>query len=169
MTVCIIQQLNKHSPCLCGPYASLLDEIHYCHDSGHSDRLFNHPSSTTEPFSPGKDRQQLELIPECVAWVTLWYVLALALYIKILDMEIRDLSILSIYPLQPCAHIRFRLWWTALKCLSSLFLSCSTGTRLLQQFSPGPVVLLKRWLQVLVFMVFVFYLMVLYLTRHEKV
>lgn len=89
----IIQQLNQHSPCLCGPYASLLDEIHYWHDSGHSDRLFNHPSSTTKPFSPGKDRQRLELIPECVAWVTLWYVLALALYIKILDMEIRYLSI----------------------------------------------------------------------------
>lgn len=164
----IIQQLKENSPiavyavhhclciaCSCGSYATSLDEIHCWCDPGHADGLFNHPSPATKPFPSGKDRQQLEPFPRCVAWVTLWYVLALALYIEMFDPKIRYLSI------SPCNHVhiiglsvRFRLWWTALKCLSSLFLSCSTGTRLLQQSSPGSVVLPRRWLQVLVFTAF---------------
>ncbi len=58
--------------------------------------------------------------------------------------------------LPPCNYVhiiglsfRYRLCWTALKCLSSLFHRCSTGTRVLQQSPPGPVVLLTRWLQVM--------------------
>nr|XP_046231571.1 zinc finger protein GLIS3 isoform X4 [Scatophagus argus] len=44
--------------------------------------------------------------------------------------------------------IRYMLWWTSLKCLSSLFLSCPTGTRLLQRSSPGSVVFFRKRLQV---------------------
>lgn len=56
------------------PCAISLDEIHSWCDPGHTGRLFNHPPSAAKPFSPGKDRQQLEPILQCISWVILWYV-----------------------------------------------------------------------------------------------
>lgn len=65
--------------------------------------------------------------------------------IKMFDMKTRPLSkSLCNYVHIIGLSIRFRLWWTVLKCLSSLFLSCFAGTRLLQQSSPGSAALLTR-------------------------
>lgn len=131
----IIQQLKDNSffavchcfpiTCLCEPHVSPPDEIHSWCDPGPPDRLFNHPSPAFEPFSRDKDRQQPELFPWHVAWVTLWYALALLHY---------NVWYENCYLKQPSVHnvLDFGCGWKLLKCLSSPFLSFSTGTRRLQ-------------------------------------
>lgn len=119
------------------PCAVSLDEIHCWCDPGDADRLFNNPPFTTKPFSFGKDRQ-CEPIPWCISWVIFWYVWALDLCIIMSDINTQYVNIQC-----PPAPMWIRLWW-----LSSLFLSCFTGTRPLQWSLPEFDLLLTRQLPV---------------------
>lgn len=118
--------------CLC--YLSVLvitcvtstdESLCWC-NSRYPDRLFNHPPSASKPFPSGKARRQCEPSSWCVSWVILQHIQTLAVCINTFDKWRGKMHKLS--HLQPCVHnkvIRFAV----LKCLSSLFLSCNTRTR----------------------------------------